>query len=127
MAPVIQPITDADRLLKQLTNQASAVTSITAALTFELYTVPLGKRWTVFMARARRSSGVWGFDSYGFKDPAGVAMPVEEFASTTTDHLWQLAVPIPLDEGWKVTVNVDTWTSIGDMNMNMLVEEEDAF
>jgi len=126
VAPVIQPVTDADRLLQTLALESSTV-SITSAIGFVVATVPSGQRWTVQFMRVRRSSGTWTHNTFLIRSNLDIPMEIRNYTQTATSELWELLKPLELDEGWQLSVNVDTWSVTGNMVTDLLILREDAF
>ena len=126
VAPVIQPVTDADRLLQTLDIESSTVV-VTSNISFVVATVPKGQRWTITQWRTRLSSGTWTHDTYLLKTPTGVSMTIHEYTAVATSELWDLPQALALDEGWQMTVNVNTHSVNGNMITDLLILREDAF
>ena len=126
VAPVIQPVTDADRLLQALAIETTTVV-VTSNATFVVVTVPPGQRWTVSFWRTRLSSGTWTHNTFAITSPTGDAMTIHEYAESATSELWELAKQLELDEGWQLQVNVATHRVNGNMVTDLLIQREDAF
>jgi len=126
VAPVIQPVTDADRLLQALDIESSTI-DVTSAIGFVVATVTQGQRWTVSFWRSRVSSGTWTHNGFSIVSPAGVSMTLHSYATSSQAELWELSQPLVLDEGWQLQVNVNGYTSQGDLITNLLILREDAF
>lgn len=126
VAPVIQPITDADKLL-----QRSVVETITTVInnqaTFVIVTVPKGERWTLSIWNTRKSTGTWTHNFFSTQGPEGSAMTVHTYTPTTGTELWEPRLPLVLDEGWQLKVNADSHSVDGNMISGLLVLKEDAF
>ena len=127
VSPIIQPTTDADRLLKQTVGVDFPTVSVTVNQRYIITTVPSGERWTIMYLRVRRSSGTWTWNNFQVGLPDGFSMEVHEFAQEATSTLWQLSPWLELDEGMEIAVNVDTWSVIGNLNSEALYLREDAF
>jgi len=126
VAPVIQPVTDADRLLQRLEIESSTV-SVTSAIGFVVTTVPKGERWTLQFMRVRLSSGTWTHNTFLIRSPADTPMEIRNYTQSSTSELWELQKPLDLDEGWQLSVNVDSFSSTGNMITDLLVLKEDAY
>jgi len=126
VAPVIQPVTDADRLLQALAVESSTV-SVTSAIGFVVATVPKGERWTVQFMRARLSSGTWTHNTFLIRTPADVPMEIHNYTQSSAAELWELLKPLELDEGWQLSVNVDTFSGTGNLITDLLILREDAY
>ena len=126
VAPVIQPVTDADRLLQRLEIESSTV-SVTSAIGFVVATVPKGERWTVNIMRVRLSSGTWTHNTFLIRSPADIPMEIHVYTQSSTSELWEPITPLELDEGWQLSVNVDSFSGTGNMITDLLTLKEDAF
>jgi len=126
VAPVIQPVTDADRLLQRLEVETSTV-SVTSAIGFVVATVPAGERWTVQFMRVRLSSGTWTHNTFLIRTPTDAPMEIHNYTQSSAAELWELLKPLELDEGWQLSVNVDTFSGTGNLVTDLLVLKEDAF
>jgi len=126
VSPIIQPITDADRLLQALTLEQSVVIA-DAAARFVIFTVPKDERWTLMFLRSRRSSGTWTMDEFSTVNPAGLRMTIHTAASTAASILWELNKNLELDEGWQLELDVDTHSVNGNISSDVLVLKQDAF
>jgi len=126
VSPIIQPITDADRLLKQLSigEETLAIAAIGVAVFF---TVPGGERWSVTYQRAARASGTMTHNSFVIVSPAGVEMEIDEYTQTAATHLHEYLQPLVLDEGWGLGVFIDTHSVAGNVECQILYEQESAF
>jgi len=126
VAPVIQPVTDADRLLQRLAIESSTI-SVTSAIGFVVATVPKGERWTVSIMRVRLSSGTWTHNTFLIRDPTDSPMEIHNYTQSSTSELWEPINPIELDEGWQLSVNVDSFSATGNLVTDLLCLKEDAF
>ena len=126
VAPVIQPVTDADRLLQALAIESSTV-SVTSAIGFVVATVPKGERWTVSFMRARLSSGTWTHNTFLIRSNLDQPMEIHNYSQSSTAELWELLKPLELDEGWQLSVNVDSFTGTGNLITDLLLLKEDAY
>jgi len=126
VSPVIQPITDADRLLKTPVIAAETV-SVTAIGSVVFHTVPLGDRWTLLAQRAARASGTMTFTFFEVGDPSAVVMQLNQFASQAESQLYEYKQGVNLDEGWTIRVFFDAHSVVGDVTSTILYEREDAF
>lgn len=126
VAPVIQPVTDADRLLQALAIEASTVV-VSSNIGFVVATVPQGERWTVSFWRTRLSSGTWTHNEFLIRSPADQPMTIHDYTQSSTAELWELLKPLELDEGWQLQVNVDTHSVNGNMVTDLLILREDAY
>jgi len=126
VAPVIQPVTDADRLLQALAIETSTVV-VSSNIGFVVATVPKGERWIIQIMRVRRSDGTWTHNTFLVRDPSDAPMEIHNYAQTSTAELWELLKPLELDEGWQLSVNVDTHSVNGNMVTDLLILREDAY
>lgn len=126
VAPVIQPITDADRLLLRPDVRIFTV-SITTSQTFDMATVPQGQRWKVYFVRMELAGGTWTHNRIDFQDPGGQAIAVDEYAQTGGSELKEFTNPLTIDELWAIRVNVDSHSVTGNGQLTVLIEVEDAF
>lgn len=126
VAPVIQPVTDADRLLRTPTI-ATVLVSVTAVGDTVFHTVPAGERWTLGFMRASRGSGTMTHSSFFVADIANVPMLVALYPSEAETHLQEFSQPLIVDEGWDIGVGFDAHSVTGDVRVTILYEREDAF
>jgi len=124
--PIIQPITDADRLLRLPTIDTSTV-EVTAVGWISMLTVPEGQRWGLGFTRAVRASGTMTHNAFRVVSPTGALMTVHEYTGTAGSELKEWLQELILDQGWTLQVFVDTHSVTGNMQMDVLFELEEAF
>jgi len=126
VSPVIQPITDADRLLRAPDVRIFTV-SITSMTTVVMATVPAGERWTMTFIEMLLAGGVWTHNRMQVNDPAGQGMPVNTYASSGASVVKEFSTPVTIEELWTIRVNIDDFTSVGNGQLAVLLEVENAF
>lgn len=128
LAPVVVPITNMDALLAQpkVERQTTSITStgnFTAVLT-----VPINKRWQVFYIQLVRESGTWTWDRERYGDTsAGVGFTVQSHASAVTSSSFEPNSPWPMDQLDEYQIDVGVYSVTGNIQVNALIIEEDAY
>jgi len=127
VSKTIQPITDADALLKvpSVQSQTTPTLSTGSALTF--VTVPVGRRWTLYALTIGQVSGDRDITSLRVVDPVtGENVIYNDHAGATS--LIQLFTPaIVLDEGWILAEDITGGTTDGIWTSRVFVQDEAAF
>lgn len=124
--PTIQPVTDADRLLRAPTLRREVVQA-TGVGSLKMVTVPDGERWGVSFTRAVKASGTFTHNEFIVVDPAGNTMLINPYTATAGSELKEWATEMVLDQGWSLNVNIDTHSVNGNLQMDLLYELEQAF
>ncbi|KKK87000.1 hypothetical protein LCGC14_2757610 [marine sediment metagenome] len=128
ISPIIQPITDLDKLAKRpIAYEEIAAYTVTGTGTFRVYTCPEGLRQHIQIMRVQVRTGTWTYDQVSIVR-GGVTVQVHSFgAATAIPALWEPNVPFILDEADGIEVQVDGYSGSGDLRLSLLLEEEDAF
>jgi len=125
VSTLIAPTTDADRLLS-MPDVRQFSFPVVAQATVTMTTVPAGERWTVRFVRSTVDTGTWTHSRVDVKNPAGDDIPINIYTATTT-KLVEPTTPFVLDELWELRLNVNSFTSGGDGELQILIDVEDAF
>ena len=128
LAPVVVPITNMDVLLAQSSVERQT-TSITSTGNFTaVLTVPAGKRWQVFYIQLVRESGTWTWDRERYGDTsAAVGFTVQSHASAVTSSSFQPNTPWPMDQLDEYQIDVGVYSVTGNIQVNALIIQEDAY
>lgn len=123
----IQPITDADALLRTPTgiNTTAAVTG-TGVVTAQI--IPDGERWTIYSYVVTLDSGTWTHGSMLFTDVSnGNAQPLIDVYDADVNHKADLPTLIPLDPGDLIQFAVATHSVNGNARIGLWVDIERVF
>lgn len=125
----VSPVTNIDELLRVTNLPAAILTSVTAVGVYYPFAVPAGKRWRLRGFQATKSTGTWTIDAILLDDGTGAVNLNAKLYSTAVTNAQTLfdGQEIILEPGWKVGVNVDTYSVTGNMQSKILYEEEDAY
>lgn len=126
VSPVVQPVTQADRLLQTPDVRVTTV-EIVGTATVTMATVPLGERWTLSFMEMVLAGGTWTHNRLDLRDPGGQNMIVDSYGATGGSELFQPNSPITLDELWQIRVNINSHSVNGNGQLTILIEVEDAF
>ena len=122
----IQPVSDADELLKTPDLKTGAITS--AVGNVDLVEVPLGKRWTIIAVDMSRVGGDRTVTKLRIAKSAGgssVTLATQTAASSLESL--PLSQKVVADEGWFLAAFFTGGSADGNWNYKILVLEEDAF
>lgn len=127
----IQPITDVDSLLQQprIKTKVLTITS-TGTKDFgkieDMLPVVTGKRHTL-LGYQITTTAVATFSQIMLYDPVtGNVITLDTFTAAVGRNAI-FTIPLPVDPNWTVSVNVNAYTSTGDLVMFLYVIEEDAY
>lgn len=126
LLPLIIPVTQLDELVRTPQGGTDTI-SITSAGTKDGTVVPSGKRWRLHMISAILASGTWTMSQVGIQDVSKSVTPILVHQTGQTALLWTTGHPVTLDEGDKIRVVVDGYTSTGDLSLRYWYSEEDAY
>lgn len=123
----IQPTTNVDELLAENSIETSGTVDPGATGQFSIYTVPLGRKAVLHVARVAKigGGGTIVFTQLSIYD--GVTNMVLLGQAAAIDIQYTLPHAVPMEEGWSVQVNVSAYTAGDDLNGQVLVTEQDAF
>ena len=122
----VQPITDADQLLRR-PNVERTVFTVTGTGVQLVRTVPAGERWTVNLIRVTLLDGTWTHSNVQLNDPNGDQMILNAWSSSSGSILTDLNKDVIADEGWEFYVNISAYTAQGFLHFDLLKLVEDAF
>jgi len=126
LSGVIQMVTNIDQLL-QLPQILEGDEVASAAGQLVLYTIPLGKRFTLYGVRCVRSTGAaLQFDSTQIIAPNLNYIVLESYAATNN----KTTIPtreFALDQGWQIAVNISTHNPGDKVRAYIWAGIEDAF
>jgi hypothetical protein len=124
LGTVIQPITDADALLRELTADTDDVNiSGTAGSWVTFKTVPAGKRWKCWMITQQATSSA---SQLAITMGTPGVEPVIRITESTND-LILFQGPLELDEGWSIVAATSGNGSDSGREHGIIYEEEDAY
>lgn len=126
VALTVQPITDADRLLRRGDIDVSLF-AVVAQATVTVRTVPAGERWTLYAIEAGVASGTYTHNQFSIGDLDNESIAISDYTATGTSENYQLPVPLVLDELWTVRVNINDFTGAGNLQTKLLIDIEDAY
>lgn len=124
--PVIQPITDSDRLL-QVPEVRVATVSIDSQAGFVMFAVPDGERWLMMFNRMRVSGGTWTHNNISLRPPGGDLIQISEYSASSGSVIFEPQTPFLIDQAWDIIVNVNDFTSTGNGVMQVYILVESAF
>jgi len=120
LGTTIIPVTQADNLLSTLnTNQVDLDLTASPGGRVTAFTVPAGKRWTVYQLFLASVTGNSQLMLVG--DPKTVRLTT----SGTGDHMW--SHPIPMEEAWYLAAATTGNGSDNNEECSILYSEEDAY
>lgn len=125
----IIPVTDADRLMKDLVLSAPSNVSVTGTGGLVIDTVPVGKSRRYYAVKAELATGTFTMIYFGLMDPApsGSVIRVKTLTQANTIYYYPIDGPFQADAGWRVMVGVDTLAVAGTLEVRFLYEEEDTY
>ena len=127
VSKTIQPITNADELLQRPRGLVESVT-VTGTGGFGIALVPAGVRWHLVSIHIRQSTGTFTFDRVILRDTSvNLDIIIDQFASATFRTVPGQSAPPVLDEGDRVSSNVDTHSVNGLLLAHLWLIEEDLF
>jgi len=127
VSTLVQPVTDADELLKNYGLVTFNSASFDADQVVNGPTVPSGKRWLIYVLRWGRSSGNRTALQWIINDASeGAFMIIRGFAAAADDtHLME--TPLPLEEGDQVRLNFIGGSTATVAKFDLWLSEEDAY
>jgi hypothetical protein len=130
LTPLIQPVTDADALLRTAKQQTDVTGNIPASDNgnYQIFTVPRGKRWHVFSFDLYRNSGDNTIERLVIGDATPlVATLLRETAATTLTYVAP-GQPFPIDELGGIWVGMSgAGTAVSIVGADIWIQEEDAY
>jgi hypothetical protein len=123
--PTIQPMTSVDELLKT-PKIYSAVKAYTANAAYLAHTVPEGKRWHLRIAEAAISSGTAAIANLYISDGV-VLCGLDPYGASVQDYVWMATSDLIMNEGWWLSVVIMGFAGAGNVTVNVVIEEEDAY
>jgi len=120
ISTLIQPVTDADALLRDPELQTSRVLQTTSAVIY--YTVPADERWHWFGYHALRAAGDRDITSIDIADLA-ISMRIEVFAAVG-ERASFFAKELRLESGWTIRLDGSGGTTDGNWDLDVYLEVE---
>lgn len=127
----VVPVLQADELLRKLATHQDSI-SITGVGTVDLLTVPSTERWRLHWVYFVKGPGAFTYDTLAVTPEAGNLVVVDTFTATSGTRLWPNAnapipLPFPLDRGWKLQLNVNSFTTAGSITVRTVHEVEESY
>ena len=122
---ILQPITDADALLREGKCAYVDLAVTTTGIKF-ITNVPQNKRWKLWCVSIDVTSGTLDFDVLVISDRTGVQAWLDRFSATTA-YQKTFTPPVPLGQKWSISVDIDSVTVAGTIRLRYMVEEEDEY
>lgn len=127
VAPVVQPITDSDRLL-QIPEVRISTINIVATGGIVMFNVPDGERWMMLFNRMRLSGGTWTHNNISLRQRSGGDLiQINEYTASGGAVIFEPQSPMLIDEDWDIVVNVDSFVGAGNAVMQVYILVEAAF
>lgn len=126
--PTVQPVTDFDELAKIYQSENVGTmerTAVAGTGRVQAYQIPEGKRYHIYAISLTRTSGDGTLDHLYVEDGFPTRIWNQAAASTIQTNL--LPIPVILDEGQLLSVNVAVITGDSVWNVVLYYAEEDAF
>ncbi|MBA7663818.1 hypothetical protein ES703_71866 [subsurface metagenome] len=124
---LIVPTMDTGELLKSVNFQVSPTVDPGAAGMIVVFTIPVKKLWWVRVIRAHRVAGA----ALTIRELTVRDLGVAELAMATwaasQDHTEILPNVFPVREGWQIRANIAAYGAGDTFNVELVVEEEDAY
>jgi hypothetical protein len=128
LAPVVVPITNMDALLAQSMVERQTTTIASTGNFTTILTVPVGKRWQLYYIQLIQEGGTWNWDRERYHDTSlNVSFTVQSYASPVTSANFQPNTPWPMDQLDEYQIDVGTFSSGGNIQVNALIVQEDAY
>lgn len=123
----IQPVTIADDLIRQPTILRDASTATVGTGGLNIYTIPIGKRYTIFaMTAGITANGT--IDGVYLARDSSVTHYIEFYSATAANRLIvPMYNPIVMDAGNVIRVNLATRTGAGNGYLEIIYIEEDVY
>lgn len=127
----IQPITSADDLLQQPRLKGKTLVIISTGLKDfgkieDMLPAVTNKRHTLLGYEVYTGAVATFTEVYLRDSSTNIVMRLDSFTPATI-HSAILSQRLPVDPNWTVSVNVDAYTSTGDLVLFLYVIEEDAY
>lgn len=123
----IQPVTNADDLIRQPTILRDATTATVGTGGLNIYTIPIGKRYTIYaMTVGVTANGT--VDGVYLARDSSIAHYIEFYSATAATRLIvPMYNPIILDAGNIIRINLATRTGAGNGYLEIIYLEEDVY